>query len=783
MPLFDFAVLDGNSQTESTERLAAVRMICDGFASHADHLNLCRKNAYNRLMLLYPILSKDTKTSHAILDIFDRALGLRVSARYLIERCAFLPWLQQVLAPVRRNKMHKSANKQSRGNGNHVIRKDSQAIVEEEIAEEDHNLDDHEKFLAIAETSCKYQEYVAPFLCSRFISLLRKALGASYLLSADGLDITVLINMIYSCICMVLQYMGGMGVMQGKESVVESDGSSVEIFHQLILVMWDMSVIILSIGRDELKGLSVWNHERILSICRQILLTSNMADNDRDDLILSFLMLLSFQSTTIEELTLVNDVFDLISSVCTRRLLLFQSSSVPCHEYYAILNNMNIKILSTGNQKYDRYYYNAVHLLSQCSKDIYSIPTGSRSNNNNLSFVLDKTWKLFAKTSFESVNLITGMNPSLILIFLLRNIRLIPSRHINCNNIESNNLASVRFPLATYFAVFKTQRSSTSSFLNGYDEIIIDRNRHCLSLVESVSFDIINETSTNLILLYQLTIYAIVMTFKSSLLDGNNMHVVKKHSYLVLHTLIGNIIKVENTVDNFSVDDAIDILRSPRIPMILECLCRDNVKRSIVVELCHLYMDILSATVTTVDRRNTSVLTGESQHDRLDGKEREEDRATCLEASCDELVALCNMLDNKDWKKFVGINIEANVIKPILETAHDTMIDVPVLHSNLDRRTRDLLVDSNKWRRFLINKCGLRRPHISNSSDAVIIPHVTTYDPVLPVDATKHWIKKRKLSVKGQNLDRDGSQITLERQGIPPPKRKKLVRLNLSFSI
>jgi hypothetical protein len=51
------------------------RIVRDGLSTRWDHLNLCRKNAYNRLMLLFPVLSKDIKAGHAVFDLLDKALG------------------------------------------------------------------------------------------------------------------------------------------------------------------------------------------------------------------------------------------------------------------------------------------------------------------------------------------------------------------------------------------------------------------------------------------------------------------------------------------------------------------------------------------------------------------------------------------------------------------------------------------------------------------------------------------------------------------------------------
>jgi hypothetical protein len=61
IPLYDLLVINGDVETDLTERLLVLRFIRDGLETKQDHLNLCRKNAYNRLMLLFPLISKDTR--------------------------------------------------------------------------------------------------------------------------------------------------------------------------------------------------------------------------------------------------------------------------------------------------------------------------------------------------------------------------------------------------------------------------------------------------------------------------------------------------------------------------------------------------------------------------------------------------------------------------------------------------------------------------------------------------------------------------------------------------
>jgi len=76
------------------ERLYLLRVLRNGLLEHADHLNLCRKHGYTRMLALFALHAKhDLRLGKAILDILERALEARHSARYLVTRCMLPRWL------------------------------------------------------------------------------------------------------------------------------------------------------------------------------------------------------------------------------------------------------------------------------------------------------------------------------------------------------------------------------------------------------------------------------------------------------------------------------------------------------------------------------------------------------------------------------------------------------------------------------------------------------------------------------------------------------------------
>ena len=103
IPLFELIMTDNlEENTFVNQRLLMIRYLRDGLRGKEDHLNMCRKHAYSRLMLVFPILAQDIRTGHAIIDLFDRALLLPFSFKYLLFRCSFLEWLR-MMGSRRRN--------------------------------------------------------------------------------------------------------------------------------------------------------------------------------------------------------------------------------------------------------------------------------------------------------------------------------------------------------------------------------------------------------------------------------------------------------------------------------------------------------------------------------------------------------------------------------------------------------------------------------------------------------------------------------------------------------
>jgi len=114
-------------------------------------------------------------------------------------------------------------------------------------------------------------------------------------------------------------------------------------------------------------------------------------------------------------------------------------------------------------------------------------------------------------------------------------------------------------------------------------------------------------------LLFRLTLFAIIATLEAAILDKNNLKEVKRSMFIVLNILLCNKLNSDITDDNVSLNEALQILRSDSFPYLIENLSQDKLRCYKVIELCHYCMDILSAIMTYIDRRNASIVITENQ--------------------------------------------------------------------------------------------------------------------------------------------------------------------------
>lgn len=281
IPLFDLLIIDGDAVTEESERLITLRLLRDGLSSRQDHLNFCRKNAYNRLMLLFPLLTKDPRAGHAVLDILDKGLGLSVAARYLLERCGIIAWLRQMASPMNSlhiDEGHMDDNDKGKSNG-------------EESGE-------HMGRQSTIATTLSRPLVAAPLrLLSRVLSLLRRAIGANYLLSNNGFS-----SYLHQLFLIVTSLVDEVIAIdrQGRSHMIPGD-----FFRHLLLCMWDCSLSApssIEANSGDYSVIIAWEVGKIADMIKAVSngfkKSTKESDPERDDLILSLTGLLAFPAST-----------------------------------------------------------------------------------------------------------------------------------------------------------------------------------------------------------------------------------------------------------------------------------------------------------------------------------------------------------------------------------------------------------------------------------------------------------------------------------------------------
>jgi len=270
VPLYDLLLVNGDAQSDQVQRLAALRLFRDGLLTKQDHLNLCRKNAYNRLMLLFPLLAKDTRAGHAILDLFDRGLGFKYSARYLLERCSLTAWIKLLAAPMGAMHLPAPVTEDSTNCNSHVnsVRHDNEVTQ-----------------------SAYYSKYLV-----RAVTILRRIIASAYLLSVE--DSACAVHLQVARTALTSAAWDAIHAVQCGYT----QSLPMEYFTQLVLSMWDISI---AIERNHAsKEAAMWQEDLLLSLYETIQTkVSGMAQQSRQvssnlvELQLSVLALVKFSST------------------------------------------------------------------------------------------------------------------------------------------------------------------------------------------------------------------------------------------------------------------------------------------------------------------------------------------------------------------------------------------------------------------------------------------------------------------------------------------------------
>lgn len=338
------------------ERLAVLRLVRDGLQTKEDHLNLCRKHIYSRLMLLFPLLaSSDNHIGHAILDIFDRAIGLPFASRYLLQRCMIIEWIGTM--------SHISA--EERGS------RSDQGFASSG-AEEDNKME-----------PAYCLQTAPPQMLPRMVSLLRKATQSAYLLSSEiGLSLWRSIH------CVLTGYLVNIRELRAVKDAGFLSSIPREYLRQLLLCLWDYCTC--AFANHSASDVLLFHEDHITELADVFAETGPLPD--RCELVLSTLLLLSFPLNS-------SSATATSSNRGIKRMLRSFKSVFLSQHGTGLLAFIPLKKKyfrqSSSENKLSSHYFNAVHLLAQDNIEI----------DDNKSVDVDRittaAWGILASTNFE----------------------------------------------------------------------------------------------------------------------------------------------------------------------------------------------------------------------------------------------------------------------------------------------------------------------------------------------------------------------------------------------
>jgi hypothetical protein len=300
IPLYESLVVEGDVGNDAVTRLAALRLLRDCIGSKEDHLNMCRKNAYSRLMVYFVLFGKDAKSAHAILDILERALSFGAGARYLLERCALIPWLQQLASPINSSRILLQSG-------------DAGADVSATGSDRDRS-DENDMPLQAAPTRMLF----------RVVALLRKTVAALSLLEGEGVEVVTYLQHAFAATSACTREI----MLLSQTSRLNESAVPFEFFRQIVLCMWDISVAVSTVDATDLRltGLQ-WQPHDLLALSKislQLYQSNPQIAGDGEKMVLCLMSLLALArnggiSSSLDAVD-AQSALDLVIGTSTRHL-------------------------------------------------------------------------------------------------------------------------------------------------------------------------------------------------------------------------------------------------------------------------------------------------------------------------------------------------------------------------------------------------------------------------------------------------------------------------------
>lgn len=394
VPLFDLLVMEGDSTTSviSQQRVEVLRMIRDTLNDRLDHLNLCRKNAYSRLMGMYSIYSQDHKVGNTILDILEKGLSLRDSSRYLVQRCNIASWIHQLGAPNTDENVS-SALALDKGNE--------------------------------AEYIVKNKHTGRSKLLHRRMKFMRRLVNACYLLYTEGLISVLEIRHLFTTMTCIVDE--SLDFYSQHEHTSEQTHFDFEYLSLVVLVMWEMTMLIRCVFIDDavVKGDLQWKFTYIETFSQILIKMSDDGIDGASELLVTVLLigsLLGFPDNDTQRRSFMN----LSSHALLGRL------GIPLHKETTVLGiyplaQSNIQpslIVNASDDKSSKV--GAVNGYLFLAADVYS-SVSDFGKYHSLEAQFSATWREFSvldlnKCVFQSAGMDTRLLSTLLLSVCLRGI-------------------------------------------------------------------------------------------------------------------------------------------------------------------------------------------------------------------------------------------------------------------------------------------------------------------------------------------------------------------------
>ena len=412
VPLFDMLVLGGDMQKELHEKLACLRLLRDSLVSRMDHLNLCRKHAYPRLLAMLAVPAADVRISHAIFDVLEKAMVQRQASRYIIERCGIIAWLAQIASPVSSLGIKLSRGLVTGGGVGINLFPHLQGARREQSSGGESVWDDG--MLSVSSR-----------LLTRTLSLFRRIVAASYLLATgEGAspplqELRAMLNLIVDEVLLVHKH--------GQAPSIPRD-----YYRQLILLIWDCATAQAALSHENHQR--NWHVSVVASLASAVESAFGMGTTplpaERNALVATLISLLSLnQGTTVaatNQSELLGALWVIERGVGTSMDTRFEAGKGSEDTTYMIIDKSSVSLQAPALQQgssSSKAYYNATHLAA-LGTPAFLHPSLHYFNEDAPAHGLSEAWSALRGSPMDAMQVPLMKDSSKRAVLLLKSLQL-----------------------------------------------------------------------------------------------------------------------------------------------------------------------------------------------------------------------------------------------------------------------------------------------------------------------------------------------------------------------